>query len=86
MNAAWLLFLVVDALALMIGAYLVYATLAGKKDLTEPPTKWARIPLFPYWYFERLFGKSFATAYHVFIGLLFIVMALFGLVYFLIQQ
>jgi hypothetical protein len=86
MTAAWLLFLVVDALVLMMGIYLVYASLAGKKDLTEPPTKWGRIPVFPYWYFEKLFGKGVATSYHVLIGFLFIVMALFGLAYFLTQQ
>lgn len=86
MTGAWLLFLIVDALVLLVGVYLVYGVVTGQKELVEPPTKWGRFPLFPYWYLDKLFGKNFAGAYHLLVGILFIIMALFGLTFFLFQQ
>lgn len=82
MTRAWLFFLVVDSLALLVGAYIVYGVLTRKKDLVGPPDKWGQFRLSPY----RLFGKELTGAYHLVVGLLFIVMALFGLAFFFLQQ
>jgi len=78
----WLFLLIVDTLALLVGAYMVYGVLTRKKELVEPPDKWGQFRLSPY----RLFGKEFTGPYHLFVGILFIFMALFGLAFFFFQQ
>lgn len=73
-------FLIVDALALLVGAYMVYGVLRGHKELVEPHPRWGRC--FPY----KHFGKEFTGPYHLFVGALFIFMALFGLAFFFFEQ
>jgi hypothetical protein len=79
---AWMFFLIVDALAIAVGVYMVYGVLRGHKELVEPPDKRGQFRLSPY----RLFGKEFTGPYHLFVGILFIFMALFGLAFFFFQQ
>jgi hypothetical protein len=77
MTRALLFFLIVDALALLLGAYLIYGFVKGHKVIVDPPAARGSYVL----WFEKLFGKGFVGYFHAFFGLLVIIFAVFGLIY-----
>ena len=71
-------FYIVVFLLFGVGVFLVAGTIKGLKPLIDPPITWHSC--YPYWFLKKL-GKKAIYYFHIVIGIVFIVGALYLLYY-----
>jgi hypothetical protein len=62
-----------------IGLFLVIGTFKKVDVLVHPPNGWFEI--FPYWFLKKIFGVNSIYYFHIFIGVVFILGAIWILLY-----
>ncbi len=77
-----IIFILSLALLVGLGIFLIVGTLKGMKTLVDPPLTWYM--LFPYTFLKKIGGKAFYY-FHIFIGIIFILSAVF-IVFFVLNH